>query len=681
MRDITTALAMVKPPRIVGSNYRKLISDLVTIGCELSPSSSGRSRLAFTFLDGSIHETHHGKIYVTSDEIRNSAVKLLTMYMLEHPNHLSISEYAASDDTVPRVFVTDVDATWRIDKTLIKNITALVEAYLGDLPVDTFWLDSVFTDERALNLIVTTERMKKLDLLELLDSEMKTMESEDGTIQVNPKITTWLVVLRALLKRYDDDAKELPSEIHEPWFIKLLSTLFGIAYGRAVQEAMFALYPKMKDINAIVAVFTSHGENAYKADEHGRVKCGVHTYALRCIVDGHRAHKLITMIYKSLEDRLGPNKSFIKGIIDRGIYNNGGGLRMPFSQKTIVCPSCSHLPVVSETCMTCRGYGGIAAKRWYGPTALLVGGGGLYQNPNKMLFYTQAELAMKLGRATAAEGVPLTPDGVFDTFVEPVIVSDVGPSGPKKRRGDTMAINSAMKRWGVEQQDGNDLLQSISAQHFAGGKSRNMIPLPKGTEQFQNISRRFTTILAVLFSPSYRDCEVSYVNVQFEDSSEASPPIALYINLDPKKGKPRCYNRRDHIHKKSSSVYFVIYREDMSHKGRCTIVQKCNNVKVDPKTRVNGSSCQKWPGEVRLATELPVHIIQKMDVSKVEAEEKEMRNILRSFFYAPFQMTEEYLQSTMVKYGESIKKRYKQFKPHPHIIGPTEEYHRSILAL
>jgi hypothetical protein len=669
----------------VPSWYSKLFPALKEIGCSL-PKGKPESgeRISFTVLGGGVQELHYGKICIP-DRVRVKAIEMI-LNTMKGSAWLPLHEMAANGPFVPRVFVTEVDLKLSLEKSAdIVFLAKFCGKFLEGLDKSETW-NEIFNDERTLDLPLTTERVNELGMMELLEEQGQglTCEQENGDIHISAKVT-WLDVLKLMPACVGMEAK-LPNVFRKEWCIKLFTSMFGMAYGMVVRRAVCTFYPKLEEGNhgRSVAVLTNHGPNAYVPDkEKNRYNFGVHTCSSHIIVTEREAHRLIDEIYYILETD-GEFNTYIKGMVDRGIYNNGGGLRPPYAQKPVECHVCRGTPI-EPRCPRCQGYGSLPAGRWYGPTAFINpwGTGFMYS----VTWFLQRNIVMKVTTATALLGVEIT-EGIFDTVPVRTLTTEVA----QKRKGVSMAVNRAAKRIGLDPKidDTEELLCSINAHQSTVGRTTNTFPLSDASLQFNSIRVNFPRLIAMLFG-GFGTFIVKSVMIKLEDSKPEAQPIQLYVYLDPKTfgGKGRmCFNRRPkrtHLpgrgrHNNAGCVYFVITREDLTFNGRCTITQKCNNIKHDPLTRIKGPCCE-WEGETRIL-EIPVSAIQKMtNKSKVDDEEKRMREIARTWFYPQTQRTEEHLRQVMCTYRSSIHKRYNPRKPHPHIIGPHEKYYQEICDL
>lgn len=669
------------------------MNSLKELGCNLTPPPG--AEISFTFLGGAVEGQHKGKI-VVPESLRAQANEIL-LGAMQGPRWLPLHEMAANSPHDLRVFVTEVDLKLTLTKpNEIRFLADFCGVFLANFEQDKAWEAPTFCDDRCLNLQMNEERIAELNIMDLLDEADLTQECHDGSLKVH-KRATWLDILEAFAKRCET-INEVPSVARTTWFVKLLTSLFGMAYGSVVREAVKSLYPDYADnsMTRFVAVLTNHGPDAFVANKE-KFNFGVHTYSPYVILREPEAHRLIDEIYYIMENRFdGKLNDFIRCMVDRGIYNNGGGLRPPFAQKTIECTSCNGRPdMIDGTCNLCKGFGATPVNRWYAPTALLAPEGKGFYNKNTIKWFMQSSIVMKIATATALKAARPTEGGKFKELPQRTIVTDTSLRKRKNKpaAAAAAAVTRAAKRYGLDpkEDDTEELLATINAHSETVGRTSNSFPMLETSEQFRSLQRNFPGMIAMLFGmPTFGMYKVKSAMIRFENSSDRrSPPVQIYVYLDPKpvagaKGRT-CFNRRPKKtfmpgrgrHRNTVSVFFKINREDLSFLGRASITQACNNTKDDPATRFHGP-CNLWEGETRVA-EIPVAEIARMaDSKKSDEEDARIREIIREWFYPPEQRTLFHLNKTMQEYRVSIVKRYKNFRPHPHIIGPHPEYRKRI---
>lgn len=496
----------------------------------------------------------------------------------------------------------------------------------------------------------------------------------------------------ALMKIYLQCSRVQPDvlkDLVKPRFAEPISKLVGIAVGLVTQRCTAELVVEKVDL--ITAVLTSHGADAFDGK---RVICSTHVVVPCVVVNEGNGLRVVEAVQAIIYTVPGAETYLDDNSVDRGIYNNGGGLRLPFTVKTKMCSACAESKS-NHLCGECGGSRMLCEQRFYGPTALL----------NNLEYY-EAPQAMHTNERWVNQWYTSRP------FVLASASARLGvrqlreltkfSSRPSKRPAVELLSPLQKKRLVKMVNHGTDVhpdthvrLSNVDVlrEHIlaapAYGRRQNVVPILPDDSRYKATEAIFGYLIEMVFdtdefTKQRKKVAIRSMAIKY-DSFGA--PVWISVRL---KGRAAqlCFNRRvagphddptrPGQHRQSTS-HFTLYREMSGYgfkfKGFVALEQRCTNTKSDD-TRRSQCSCKDWKG-----------IVRRVKFSSVKSKEEAMKNRenLRSLFFEKSKMTDDESRCIFEKSQRDLLRRYRkedyENNAMEKLCGPSELYNTLVKNL
>lgn len=615
---------------------------------------------------------------------------------------IPLNESAAGRGSEVRNFVTELDLKQPMSLGLLRMLTDFITTFVSDDVARSgdLWKHHGYP-MTADALSALGDPVKKVLIaggwMWTPDPGESSQSSFGAGVEINPDVSVVQVVV-ATTEACESSGAVL-ADARTDRHIRLLQMLTAVAYGTVVSTVCAQYYPKLTKSQRECAVLHMAGHNASVPDKDGNVNFGVHIYMSGIRVtegdDFEGAHRLLNDIAATLVETLPQHPALAAGV-DHMLYNEGGGMRMPFAPKPIKCTTCGGKPDLRAdfACPTCGSLGWVSSGKWYVPT-LMLDDTGRGVSPRAASLLKDRGWALRVCVATTLPGKGVTE---CDWQAHPTRhkrrtgCDGQLPPSPKRRR---QVIREAAKAGVDPKNDPHGLaniMASFNALEESGAPRRsNTVTVVDG--RLAAMQAGAPELLATVFScPRLALARFSGMSVRHRTADPTSPIVS--VMLWPERGNiggKLCGNRKVKSKRFANGVAGAMG----THSSACvhyeinptepSITQLCRNVNVVnvDKSRISGAPCKELGG-ITVPLSLPPKAATGLTREEVMAAEEEIRAEVRGWLWEAVdaeRMTERILSDEEYLKGfdrppGSRRKVHRVGDP----IGPTADFGERLAA-
>jgi len=563
-------------------------------------------------------------------------------------------------------FFVELDFKSKLSPSGLAYVAAMVDAECRDPS-----FQRVFTEYHDMPLTPITLQWVDEATLQRLVDDKKVRRGNLGVYEPEPTLTWVDVIVQA--------ANTTEYVVPDSRFVKVVSHLFAIACARVAQRCVATSYAATVEPSTFcVAALANQGADATAMDKHHRVSLGVHLHFAMLHVTSQTARALTRALRKAYEEAA---KGHVPSLDDCGhgdFWNHfvdeaphkrdSGGIRMPFSHKTVSCTKC---PKAGHHCSTCGGARKLYARRYYGPVMMLTAEGTSYDR-RKLVDNFICKPLVTFNTCSVRSSIEETKRCLLDTGSEaPVAV----PRRTLQRTAQRMGIS--VDDEATLQQLGDHIGWYTEVQSTKGRGSQTPLQLLQGSPQRTAVDKHVPFILGMLFDSRFERALIRTATVEYR--GHTTFPNHIVLTIKPTCGLDRlCYHRihpHNHYlagtHSQMGRTYFKIVLEHGTE--GTVIVQLCNNTNRHGDARRTVTSCKEWSGEMRRMI-----IPHGKGSGDLKRDLIQLMNGIRDMAYPMHEQTDERCREL----AQQTFKRYKSMGRAPNfLIGPTADYVAHINAL